>query len=65
MELWWCLAWVIDDEVVYVVVVDDICDVANSCFTLASALLHETIRTHLSVIAARWFTSLTKTILLR
>jgi len=64
MKLGWCFAWVIDDKVVYIVVVDDVCDVTNSCLPLASALLHEAIRTHLSVITACWFASLTQTVLL-
>ena len=65
MELGWCLAWVIDDEVVYVVVVNDVRDIANSCLSLASALLHETIRTHLSIITTCWFPSGSQTVLLR
>jgi hypothetical protein len=64
MKLRWCFAWVIDDKVVYIVIVDDVCDVTNSCLPLASALLHESIRTHLSVITACWLASLTQTVLL-
>jgi len=37
---WWGLAWVVDDDVVDVVVVDDVCDILpTSAFSLNSLLL--------------------------
>jgi hypothetical protein len=38
-----CLAGIVDDEVVDVIVVDDVCDVSNLRFPRSTAFLHEAV----------------------
>jgi len=43
VEGWRCLAGIVDDKVIDVIVVYDIRDVSNLSFPRATALLHEAI----------------------
>ena len=64
MELRGCFARVIYDKVVDVVVVYDVCNVANCRLPLSSALLHEAIRPLLSIIVTLSLSSGAQSILL-